>query len=87
MAKKYTKIYQQCDFCKKEYEIENNGLNKIDLPGYYVREDGSQTAYWVQGDICKDCTQRLRKKLVDILILQEVAYGGTHIEWREDIGH
>ena len=54
MGKVVKKLYQMCDFCKKEYErtgIDRNGqaatLNTIDLPGYYrgkVEKD-SQAAY------------------------------------------
>ena len=50
MGKVVKKLYQTCDFCKKEYEltgIDRNGqpstLNTIDLPGYY-RGDGSMNA-------------------------------------------
>ena len=50
MGKVVKKLYQTCDFCKKEYEltgIDRNGqpstLNTIDLPGYYLG-DGSMNA-------------------------------------------
>ena len=44
MGKVVKKLYQTCDFCKKEYEltgIDRNGqpvtLDTIDLPGYSRR--------------------------------------------------
>ena len=50
MGKVVKKLYQTCDFCKKEYEltgIDRNGqpatLNTIELPGY-SRGDGSMNA-------------------------------------------
>lgn len=91
MGKDVKKLYQTCDFCKKEYEltgIDRNGqpatLNTIDLPGYY-RGDGSMNVLTViSGSICYSCMERLRKILKPHIRLETFDYGGGIIEWKEE---
>ena len=91
MGKVVKKLYQTCDFCKKEYEltgIDRNGqpatLNTIELPGYY-RGDGSMNEPTVvSGSICDSCMERLRKILKPHIRLEIIDYGGETIEWKED---
>lgn len=91
MGKVVKKLYQTCDFCKKEYEltgIDRNGqtatLNTIELPGY-SRGDGSMNAPTVlSGSICDSCMERLRKILKPHIRLETIDYGGGNIEWKEE---
>ena len=91
MSKVVKKLYQTCDFCKKEYEltgIDRNGqpatLNTIDLPGY-SRCGGSMNAPTViSGSICDSCMERLRKILKPHIRLEIFDYGGGTIEWKEE---
>lgn len=91
MGKVVKKLYQTCDFCKKEYEltgIDRNGqpatLNTIDLPGY-SRGDGSMNVLVViSGSICGSCMERLRKILKPHIRLEMFDYGGGTIEWKEE---
>lgn len=91
MSKVVKKLYQTCDFCKKEYEltgIDRNGqpatLNTIDLPGY-SRCGGSMSVHTVvRGSICDSCMERLRKILKSHIRLEIFDYGGETIEWKEE---
>ena len=91
MGKVVKKLYQTCDFCKKEYEltgIDRNGqpatLNTIELPGY-SRCIGSMNVPTVKsGSICYSCMERLRKILEPHIRLEIFDYGGGTIEWKEE---
>lgn len=91
MGKVVKKLYQTCDFCKKEYEltgVDRNGqpvtLNTIDLPGY-SRGDGSMNVpVVISGSICGSCMERLRKILKPHIRLEMFDYGGGTIEWKEE---
>lgn len=91
MGKVVKKLYQTCDFCKKEYEltgIDRNGqpatLDTIELPGYY-RGDGSMNVPTaISGSICDSCMERLRKILKPHISLEIFDYGGGTIEWKEE---
>lgn len=91
MGKVVKKLYQTCDFCKKEYEltgVDRNGqpvtLNTIDLPGY-SRGDGSMNVpVVISGSICGSCMERLRKILKPHIRLEMFDYGRGTIEWKEE---
>ena len=91
MSKVVKKLYQTCDFCKKEYEltgIDRNGqpatLDTIELPGY-SRCGGSMNVPTVlSGSICDSCMERLRKILKPHIRLETFDYGGGIIEWKEE---
>ena len=88
MGKVVKKLYQTCDFCKKEYEltgIDRNGqpatLDTIELPGYYR---GENVPAVISGSICYSCMERLRKILKPHIRLEIFDYGGGTIEWKEE---
>ena len=85
------KLYQTCDFCKKEYEltgIDRNGqpatLNTIDLPGYSRCIGSMNVATVISGSICYSCMERLRNILEPHIRLEIFDYGGETIEWKEE---
>ena len=91
MGKVIKKLYQTCDFCKKEYEltgIDRNGqpatLNTIDLPGYSRRIVSMNEPTVVRGSICYSCMERLRKILKPHIRLEIFDYGEGTIEWKEE---
>ena len=91
MSKVVKKLYQTCDFCKKEYEltgIDRNGqpatLDTIDLPGYSRRIGSMNEPTVVRGSICYSCMERLRKILKPHIRLEIFDYGGETIEWKEE---
>lgn len=91
MGKVIKKLYQTCDFCKKEYEltrIDRNGqpatLNTIDLPGYSRCIGSMNVPAVVSGSICDSCMERLRKILEPHIRLEIFDYGGATIEWKEE---
>lgn len=47
MGEATSKYYQRCDFCHKEIEVSERGMDKIRLPGY-VYDDGAKQRdlYW-----------------------------------------
>ena len=91
MGKVVKKLYQTCDFCKKEYEltgIDRNGqpatLDTIDLPGYSRCGERMSVRTVVSGSICDSCMERLRKILKPHIRLEIIDYGGGTIEWKEE---
>ena len=91
MSKVVKKLYQTCDFCKKEYEltgIDRNGqpatLDTIDLPGYSRCCGSMNVPTVVSGSICDSCMERLRKILKPHIRLEIFEYGGGTIEWKEE---
>ena len=91
MSKVVKKLYQTCDFCKKEYEltgIDRNGqpatLNTIDLPGYSHDVVSMNVPTVVSGSICCSCMERLRKILKPHIRLEIFDYGVETIEWKEE---
>ena len=91
MGKVIKKLYQTCDFCKKEYEltgIDRNGqpttLDTIDLPGYSRRIGSMNVPTVISGSICDSCMERLRKILKPHIRLEIFDYGGGTIEWKEE---
>lgn len=91
MSKVIKKLYQTCDFCKKEYEltrIDRNGqpatLNTIDLPGYSRCIGSMNVPAVISGSICDSCMERLRKILKPHIRLEIFDYGGETIEWKEE---
>ena len=91
MGKVVKKLYQTCDFCKKEYEltgIDRNGqpatLNTIDLPGYSRCGWSMNVPTVISGSICDSCMERLRKILKPHIRLEIIDYGGGTIEWKEE---
>lgn len=95
MGKVIKKLYQTCDFCKKEYEltrIDRNGqpatLNTIDLPGYSHCVGSMNAPTVISGSICDSCMERLRKILKPHIRLEIFDYGGgsieQEIEWKEE---
>lgn len=84
MSKIYTKSYQICDFCNKEYEIfDKKGLDSITLPGYYIASDGCRSEFMVTASICGNCMQKLRETLAKEVSIEDVDYVGTRIKWRK----
>ena len=91
MGKVVKKLYQTCDFCKKEYEltgIDRNGqpatLDTIDLPGHSRCSGSMNVPTVVNGSICYSCMERLRKILKPHIRLEIFDYGGETIEWKEE---
>ena len=91
MSKVDKKLYQTCDFCKKEYEltgIDSNGqpatLDTIALPWYSRRIGSMNVPTVISGSICDSCMERLRKILKPHIRLEIIDYGGGTIEWKED---
>ena len=91
MGKVVKKLYQTCDFCKKEYEltgIDRNGqpatLDTIELPGYSRCIGSINAPTVVSGSICYSCMERLRKILKPHIRLEIIDYGGGTIEWKEE---
>ena len=91
MSKVVKKLYQTCDFCKKEYEltgIDRNGqpatLDTIDLPGYSRRIWSMNAPTAIRGSICYSCMERLRNILEPHIRLEIFDYGGETIEWKEE---
>ena len=91
MSKVVKKLYQTCDFCKKEYEltgIDRNGqpvtLDTIDLPGYSRRIGSMNVPTVISGSICYSCMERLRNILEPHIRLEIFDYGGETIEWKEE---
>ena len=91
MSKVVKKLYQTCDFCKKEYEltgIDRNGqpatLNTIELPGYSRCIGSMNVPTVISGDICYSCMERLRNILKPHIRLEIFDYGGGTIEWKEE---
>ena len=91
MSKVVKKLYQTCDFCKKEYEltrIDRNGqpatLNTIELPGYSRCIGSMNVPTVISGSICDSCMERLRKILKPHIRLEIFEYGGGTIEWKEE---
>lgn len=91
MSKVVKKLYQTCDFCKKEYEltgIDRNGqpatLDTIDLPGYSRRIGSMNEPTVVRGSICYSCMERLRKILKPHIRLEIFDYSEGTIEWKEE---
>ena len=91
MSKVVKKLYQTCDFCKKEYElsgIDRNGqpatLNTSDLPGYSRRIGSMNAPTVIRGSICYSCMERLRNILEPHIRLEIFDYGGETIEWKEE---
>lgn len=91
MGKVVKKLYQTCDFCKKEYEltrIDRNGqpatLNTIDLPGYSRCIGSMNVPAVISGSICDSCMERLRKILEPHIRLEIFDYDGETIEWKEE---
>ena len=91
MSKVVKKLYQACDFCKKEYElngIDRNGqpatLDTIELPGYSRRVGSMNVPTVISGSICDSCMERLRKILKPHIRLEIFDYGGGTIEWKEE---
>ena len=90
MSKVVKKLYQTCDFCKKEYEltgIDRNGqpatLDTIDLPGYSCCGGSMNVPTVISGSICDSCMERLRKILKPHIRLEKFYYSGETIEWEE----
>lgn len=91
MSKVVKKMYQTCDFCKKEYEltgIDRNGqpatLDTIELPGYSRRIGSMNVPTVLSGSICDSCMERLRKILKPHIRLEIFDYGEGTIEWKEE---
>ena len=91
MGKVVKKLYQTCDFCKKEYEltgIDRNGqpatLDTIELPGYSRCVWSMNVPTVISGSICDSCMERLRKILKPHIRLEIFDYGGGTIEWKEE---
>ena len=91
MSKVVKKLYQTCDFCKKEYEltgIDRNGqpatLDTIDLPGYSRCIGSMNVPTVISGRIFYSCMERLRKILKPHIRLEIFDYGGGTIEWKEE---
>lgn len=85
------KFYQRCDFCKKDYELIKADLSEqpymldsISLPGYATSMEAPRTRAIVGGSICDSCMDRLRKILEPYLRLENAAYCGEIIEWKEE---
>ena len=81
MSKITAKYFQECDFCHKEVETEQEGLYRITLPGYFIEERGGIRTSLVKGVICPICMDKLRNSLAKFIDLKEVDYGGTVISW------
>ena len=91
MGKVVKKLYQTCDFCKKEYEltrIDRNGqpatLDTIELPGYSRCIGSMNVPTVISGSICDSCMERLRKILKPHIRLEIFDYGEGTIEWKEE---
>ena len=91
MGKVVKKLYQTCDFCKKEYEltgIDRNGqpatLDTIELPGYSRCIGSMNVPTAISGSICYSCMERLRKILKPHIRLEIFDYGEGTIEWKEE---
>ena len=91
MSKVVKKLYQTCDFCKKEYEltgIDRDGqpatLDTIELPGYSRRIGSMNVPTVISGSICYSCMERLRKILKPHIRLEIFDYGEGTIEWKEE---
>ena len=91
MGKVVKKLYQTCDFCKKEYEltgIDRNGqpatLDTIELPGYSRGDVSMNAPTVISGSICDSCMERLRKSLKPHIRLEIFDYGEGTIEWKEE---
>ena len=91
MGKVVKKLYQTCDFCKKEYEltgIYRNGqpatLDTIELPGYSCCVGSMHAPTVISGSICYSCMERLRKILKPHIRLEIFDYGEGTIEWKEE---
>lgn len=80
-----TKYFQTCDFCHKEVETNKNGLLQIWLPGNFVGMNGLKVRRCVEGCICNDCAERLYHKIKGFLDVKVIEYGGTAIQWKEDV--
>lgn len=91
MSKVVKKLYQTCDFCKKEYELIKSDLieqpymlDSISLPGYATSKEAPRTRAIVCGSICDSCMDRLRKILEPYLRLENAGYCREIIEWKEE---
>ena len=91
MSKVVKKLYQACDFCKKEYElngIDRNGqpatLDTIELPGYSRCGGSMNVPTVIRGSICDSCMERLRKILKPHIRLEIFDYDEGTIEWKEE---
>lgn len=82
MGEVTSKYYQRCDFCHKEIEVSERGMDKIRLPGY-VYDEGAKTKGSILADICLSCIERLRKDLESFVQLEEISYAGDDIKWKK----
>ena len=84
MSKIITKYYQECDFCHKKYEVDETGLPKINLPGYYFWCATGKREAIVTGVICDECMQKLRENLRKFIDIKEIEYVGAQIFWNDE---
>lgn len=86
MSKPFTRHYQECDFCHREYEVSEKGLPSISLPGYYTTSDGCKIPQRIVANICEECEGRICNHLAKVVDIKEIEWCKASIHWLDEKG-